>query len=119
MEKITLEELNRIRDQYKRSLSVRKGEGATKVTVHMGTCGIASGAREVMSALLEETSREDAPEVIIAQSNCIGLCDREPIVTVIRAGEPPVRYYRMNPEKMRRVFREHLVKGKVVEEFTR
>ncbi len=118
MEKITLKGLNRIRDQYRRALKVRKGEGENKVIVHMGTCGIASGARDVMDALLKEMNREDAPEVIIARSSCIGLCDREPVVTVIRAGESPIRYYHVNPEKMRKVFGEHLVKGKVVEEFT-
>jgi len=118
MKKITLQELNRIRDRYKSFLAPRKGEGAIKVIVHMGTCGIASGAREVMSTLLEEMSREDAPEITVAQSGCIGLCDREPIVTVIRSGESPVRYYRMNPEKMRRVFQEHLIEGKIVKEFT-
>ena len=118
MKKITLQELNRIRGQYKSLLAPRKGEGPIKVIVHMGTCGIASGAREVMSTLLEEMSREDAPEITVTQSGCIGLCDREPIVTVIRSGESPVRYYRMNPEKMRRVFQEHLIEGKIVKEFT-
>jgi len=118
MKKITLQELNRIRDRYKRLLSPRKGEGPIKVIVHMGTCGIASGAREVMSTLLEEMSREDAPEITVTQSGCIGLCDREPVVTVIRSGESPVRYYRMNPEKMRRVFQEHLIEEKIVKEFT-
>ena len=118
MKKITLQELNRIRDRYKRLLAPRKGEGLIKVIVHMGTCGIASGAREVMSTLLEEMSREDAPEITVVQSGCIGLCDREPVVTVIRSGESPVRYYRMNPEKMRRVFQEHLIEGKIVKEFT-
>jgi len=80
MKKITLQELNRIRGRYKRFLSPRKGEGSIKVIVHMGTCGIASGAREVMSTLLEEMSREDAPEITVAQSGCIGLCDRESLL---------------------------------------
>ena len=118
MEKITLEKLNKIKEQQRAGLRIRKEEGESKVIVHMGTCGIASGARGVMSALLEEMSRDDAPEVTIAQASCIGLCDREPIVTVIRAGEPPIRYYHMDNEKMRKVFREHLIKGKVVEELT-
>ena len=118
MEKITLEKLNKIKEQQRGGLRIRKEEGENKVIVHMGTCGIASGARGVMSALLEEMSRDDAPEVTIAQASCIGLCDREPIVTVIRAGESPIRYYHMDNEKMRKVFREHLIKGKVVEELT-
>ena len=119
MEKITLEKLKNLREQYKKSLVIRKEEeGKDKIIVHMGTCGIAAGARDVMSAILEELSKKGAPEVIIIQSSCIGLCDREPIITVIRSGESPVRYYRMTPEKIRRVFREHLIGGKIVKEFT-
>ena len=118
MKRITLEELNRMKEQHKKSLSVRKGEGENKVIVHMGTCGIASGAREVMSALLEEVSKEDAPEVTITQSGCLGLCDREPIVTVMRGEEPSVRYYRMTPDKIRKVFKQHLIDGQIVKEFT-
>ena len=118
MEKMTLEKLNQIKEQQRRGLRIRREEGESKIIVHMGTCGIASGAPEVMNALLEEMSRDDVPEVTIAQSSCIGLCDREPIVTVIRAGESPVKYYHMDNEKMRKVFREHLIKGKVVEELT-
>jgi len=118
MKRMTLQELNRIKEQHKKSLSVRKGEGENKVIVHMGTCGIASGAREVMSALLEEVSKEDAPEVTIAQSGCLGLCDREPIVTVMRGEEPSVRYYRMTSDKIRKVFKQHLIGGQIVKEFT-
>jgi len=119
MEKMNLEKLNQMRDQFSKSLKVRTGEEENKIIVHMGTCGIASGARDIMGVLLEEMGRDDAPRITISQSSCIGLCDREPIVTVVRAGEAPVRYYDMDPEKMQRVFREHLIKGKVVAEFTR
>lgn len=118
MKKITLKELENIRNQYKKSLSVRKGGAKNKIIVHMGTCGIASGARDVMNAILEELSKEDAPEVTVTQSSCIGLCDREPIVTIVCMDEVPVRYYHMNPEKIRRVFREHIVDGKIVKQFT-
>ncbi len=118
MEKMTLEKLNQIRDQYKKSLNVRRGGEKNKLIIHMGTCGIASGARDVMDAVLEEMSKKDAPEVTIVQSSCIGLCDREPVVTVMWADESPVRYYRMTPERIHRIFKEHLMGGQVVKEFT-
>ena len=119
MKKITIEELEKIREDYKKVLEARKGGTEDKIIVHMGTCGIAAGAREVMAAVLEELGRKDAPQITVMQSSCIGLCDREPVVTVIRKGETPVRYYHMTPEKIKRVFREHIIGGKIVSEFTK
>ncbi len=119
MRKITLEELEKIREDYKKLLEARKGGAEDKIIVHMGTCGIAAGAREVMAAVLEELGKENAPQITVMQSSCIGLCDREPIVTVIQKGKAPVRYYRMTPEKVKRVFKEHIIEGKIVSEYTR
>jgi len=119
MKKVTLEELEKIREDYKKLLEARKGGTEEKIIVHMGTCGIAAGAREVMAAVLEELEKEDAPQITVMQSSCIGLCDREPVITVIKKGEAPVRYYRMTPEKVKRVFKEHIIGGKVVSEYTR
>jgi NADP-reducing hydrogenase subunit HndB len=87
-----------------------------KITVHLATCGIAAGAREVMSALTEEMSASDRPHIRMATSGCIGRCKTEPNVTVEIDGEEPVIYQKMNAEKMRRVFREHVLKGAVQSE---
>lgn len=85
----------------------------TKITVHMATCGIAAGAREVMKALQDEAYKTDRPGIKIESSGCIGKCHSEPNVTVEIEGEEPVIYQHMNSEKMSRVFREHIIKGLV------
>lgn len=82
-----------------------------KITVHLATCGIAAGAREVMNALVDEMSKEDRPHIKMQTSGCIGRCSTEPNVTVQIEGEEPVIYQKMNGEKMRRVFREHVLGG--------
>lgn len=82
-----------------------------KITVHLATCGIAAGAREVMNALVEEMAEEDRPHIKVHTSGCIGRCSTEPNVTLQIEGEEPVIYQEMNGEKMRRVFREHVLKG--------
>lgn len=87
-----------------------------KITVHLATCGIAAGAREVMSALTEEMSASDRSHIRMATSGCIGRCRTEPNVTVEIEGEEPVIYQKMNADKMRRVFREHVLKGVVQSE---
>lgn len=88
-----------------------------KVTVHLATCGIAAGAREVMNALMEEMSLADRPEIEIKSGGCIGNCKTHPNVTVEIEGENPVVYQKMNAAKMRQVFKQHLLNGKVQTEF--
>ena len=88
-----------------------------KITVHMSTCGIAAGARQVMSALVEEISGSDRPDIEVASSSCIGHCKNEPNITVEIGGGEPVIYQKMTPEKMRQVFQEHILGGKVQEDY--
>jgi NADP-reducing hydrogenase subunit HndB len=87
-----------------------------KITVHMATCGIAAGAREVMSALQEEILRTERHDIVVENSGCIGKCSSEPNVTVEIEGEEPVIYQLMNADNMRRVFEEHIINGKVSED---
>ncbi len=118
MPKLTLEELARMRDEAHKTTRLREGgDFRAKVTVHMGTCGIAAGARGVMSALLAAIESRDARDVLVANSGCAGLCSREPMVTVERVGEPPVKYAEVNPEKMKKIFEEHVLGGRIVREY--
>ncbi|MDZ7833665.1 MAG: cyclic nucleotide-binding domain-containing protein [Desulfobacterales bacterium] len=84
-----------------------------KVTVHMVTCGIAAGARDVMKALTEEMSRSGRQNVTVETGGCLGKCWSEPNVTVQIHNQGPVVYQKMDAEKMRRVFNEHIISGKV------
>ncbi len=88
-----------------------------KITVHMSTCGIAAGARQVMSALVEEISGSDRPDIEVASSGCIGHCKNEPNITVEIGGGEPVIYQKMTPEKMRQVFQKHILGGEVQEDY--
>jgi len=88
-----------------------------KITVHMSTCGIAAGARQVMSALVEEISRSDRPDIEVASSGCIGHCKNEPNITVEIGGGEPVIYQKMTPDKMRQVFQKHILGGEVQEDY--
>ena len=115
----TLAELQAIRDRMKDSVTLRSGSGSVRAVVGMATCGIAAGARPVLSALVEEVSRLGLTEkVTVTQTGCIGICRYEPIVEVYEAGKEKVTYVKMTAEKARRVAEEHLQGGKVVEEYT-
>ncbi len=88
-----------------------------KVTVHLATCGIVAGAREVMSALMEEMALTDRPEIEVKSGGCIGNCKSHPNVTVEIEGEAPVVYQKMNAAKMRQVFKQHILAGEVQTDF--
>ena len=117
MAKLTYEDLERIREKAGKSMALRLGGADTFITVHMGTCGIAAGAREVMKALLEAVSISGRDGIQVTASGCMGKCATEPNVSVVIAGSPPVVYQQMNTEKMKQVFQSHVLEGQVQAEF--
>jgi NADP-reducing hydrogenase subunit HndB len=117
MPKLTIEDLKKLRENAKKATSLREGETTIKITVHMGTCGIAAGAREVMDALLEEMAQADRSDIRVINSGCMGMCSSEPNVTVEIQGKDPVIYQHMDRNKMRQVFKRHVLLGEVQTEF--
>ena len=117
MPKLKLEDLAKIKEKVKTSTALREGGYKAKITVHMGTCGIASGARKVMQALMDEIARRDVKDVIVTTSGCAGLCSREPMATIELMGEAPVKYIDLDEEKTRKILVEHVMGGKIVEEY--
>lgn len=117
MARLTIDDLKKIKEKHREEFSLREGGYRAKVTVHMGTCGIAAGAREVMSALIEEIRDAGAEGVIVTTSGCAGLCSREPLATVEIMGQTPVKYADLNEKKVREIVREHLVGGEPVDKY--
>ncbi|MEF9916178.1 MAG: (2Fe-2S) ferredoxin domain-containing protein [Lachnospiraceae bacterium] len=115
----TLEELKEIREKMKGQVGVRDEEATqTRVIVGMATCGIASGARPVLTALSDAVQEYNMSNVNVTSTGCIGLCQYEPIVEVLEPGKDKVTYVKMNPEKAMEVFRLHLQNGQVVVKYT-
>jgi NADP-reducing hydrogenase subunit HndB len=115
--KLTIQDLAAMRDKTRSLTVLRDGAGRAKVTVHMGTCGIAAGARDIMETLLEEIRSRGLQDVIVTTSGCAGLCNREPMATVEIKDQPPVKYVQLTPDKMRRVIAEHVLDGRIVAEY--
>ena len=115
----TLAELQAIREQMKNKMNIREeSEAGTKIVVGMATCGIAAGARPVLTTLSEEVAKRELKDVLVTQTGCIGVCRFEPIVEVYEPGKEKVTYVHMTPEKARRVINDHIVNGQVVTEYT-
>ena len=116
MAKLTVSDLDAITARVRKATVLREGAGRAKVTVHMGTCGIAAGARKVMTALMEELAARGVDDVILTTSGCAGLCSREPMLTVELEGQSPVKYGDVTPASVRTIFAEHVMEGKIVED---
>jgi NADP-reducing hydrogenase subunit HndB len=112
--KLSIQDLAKIREKTKSMMTIREGEGRARVTVHMGTCGIAAGARDIMDALLGEISKTGIQDVIVTTSGCAGLCNAEPMMTVEIKNQPPVKYGYLTPEKLRKIFVQHILGGQMV-----
>ena len=117
MAKLRIEDLKRIKESVKGTVNLREGNFRVKITVHMGTCGIAAGAREVMSALLEQIESGDIKDVILTSSGCAGLCSHEPMMTVESKDSAPVKYVKLDTEKTLKIFAEHVMNGNPVPEY--
>jgi len=117
MAKLTIEDLKKIRESAKKGTALREGKTTVKITVHMGTCGIAAGAREVMGVLLEEMARAERPDIRVVAAGCLGMCSSEPNVTVEMQDKEPVVYQHMDKNKMRQVFNRHVLVGEVQSDF--
>ena len=113
MAKLTIDDLKKIKEKVHAEMALRDGERRVKITVHMGTCGIASGAREVMDTVLQEIEEAKVTDVFVTTSGCMGLCSREPLVTVEILNQDPIKYEYMNPNKMRQVFKRHILEGEI------
>ena len=115
----SLEELAALRERMKNSVAMRQDNStATRVVVGMATCGIAAGARPVLTAFVEEVNRRGLKDVVVTQAGCIGMCKLEPIVEVFQPGKEKVTYVKMTPETVSRIVTEHLVNGSPVTEYT-
>jgi (2Fe-2S) ferredoxin len=113
----TLEDLAKIRDKTREALAARKGDLTTKIVVGMGTCGVAAGAREVMSAILDELGKRNLTGIAVTQTGCVGLCDKEPLVEVSKPGRPRVTYGLVTSERARRIVAQHVVNDQIVGEW--
>ena len=116
----SLAELKAIRDRVQSQVSMRaEDHNHIRGVVGMATCGIASGARPVLTTLANAVQEKGLTDkVAVTQTGCIGLCQYEPIVEVMEPGKDKVTYIKMNPDKALEVVERHLIGGHVVEDYT-
>ncbi|MEA2101315.1 MAG: (2Fe-2S) ferredoxin domain-containing protein [Thermodesulfobacteriota bacterium] len=117
MAKLKIEDLKKIKDRVQMEDLFRSGAKRVRVTVHMGTCGIASGAKEILDTIMDEIDENKVNDVVVATSGCIGICSREPLATVEVQDEDPIVYEYLTANKTRQIFRRHIMNKEVQTEF--
>ena len=108
----SLEDLQALRESVQKDIKARAETGTT-ITIGMGTCGIAAGAREVMHAVLAELDTRSI-DAHVTTTGCIGMCSKEPLVDIQQGDEARVTYGNITPAMVPQLLDEHLVQGKVV-----
>jgi len=106
-----LEDLERIKEEGLKSIYPDK----TKIAVGTATCGLASGAEEILETITREV-REKNLSMTVTRTGCLGFCQKEPLVDVLRPGWPRITYCEMTPERAKKMVNE-LAQGKLKREW--
>jgi NADP-reducing hydrogenase subunit HndB len=111
------EQLRALAAKAKGDIDLRDGRKETQVTVHMGTCGIAAGAREIVAAFMTEMAGAGVKDVSLHQTGCAGLCEEEPMATITAADGTLHRYGLLDKGRVHAIVEQHLVGGKPVDAY--
>lgn len=117
MPKLSVDDLKKIKERVQSTITLRNENHRVKITVHMGTCGITAGARNVMNTISDEIKNRNIKDIFLTSSGCAGLCSHEPMATVEIKGTSPVKYIDLDTEKALKIFDEHVLNGKIVQEY--
>ena len=113
---MNLEQLKQLKDKAQKQISLREGGKKYRVVVGMSTSGVAAGAREVMTTMLDEIEKQSIGSVEVCVTGEIGMVDAEPMVRVEETGGEKTVYGKVNLEGARKIVSQHLQKGKKVQE---
>jgi NADP-reducing hydrogenase subunit HndB len=112
----SLDELRKIKEEVQKTMQARKAGHGKKIIIGMGTCGIAAGARDTMKAFISAIDKAGIDDVAVTVAGCEGFCEQEPLVSVEIAGEPMVKYGKIDAAGAEKIVSEHLLNGNIVSE---
>jgi NADP-reducing hydrogenase subunit HndB len=113
----SLEELRKIKERALERRKLAGEDSRARIIVAMGTCGIAAGARDTMTAILSELEQRDIGDVVVTQTGCLGLCEYEPIVQVKVGDAEMVTYGEIDTGRVSTLIDQHVLNGEPVEEW--
>lgn len=111
------QDLNALREKAQEEIQLRSGEKEMRVSVHMGTCGIAAGARDILSLLIDELQRTSIDNVSVRLAGCLGLCDQEPMLTLTDKSGREFCYANLSKAKVHDIVEQHIIGSEPVMEY--
>lgn len=115
----TLDDLRKMRESLRNSLDLREKsnnpEQMVQIKVAMATCGIAAGAKEVMSYFIEALDRERV-DALVTQTGCMGYCYAEPTVEITVPGKEPIVFGRVNKTKVDEIVASYIKEGILIDD---
>jgi NADP-reducing hydrogenase subunit HndB len=111
------EQLQALRDKARAAIELRTGQKATRIVVHMGTCGIAAGARDILSRVMEQLERASIDDVSVHLAGCLGLCDQEPMLTLTDRSGNEFCYGHLTRSKVDQIIHQHVMDNEPLVEY--
>jgi NADP-reducing hydrogenase subunit HndB len=114
----TLDDLIKMRDELRSKVDIREKslhpEQLVQVKVAMATCGIASGAKEIMDYFIDELPKRNI-NAIVSQTGCMGYCYAEPTIEVTIPGKEPVVFGYVTKKKADEIIEKYIKMGELID----
>ena len=116
MAKLTLADLRKMRGEKQKAMEMRDSSNKdVQVIVGMGTCGIAAGAKDTFTALIDTLNEKGLTNILVRQTGCMGLCHSEPTVEVVVPGMPTVIYGNVDAATAKDIVEKHILGKQLIE----
>lgn len=114
----SLADLKRMSEDLKSKISLREksnnSDDLVQVKVAMATCGIASGAKDVMDFMIGSFEKRSI-SAIVTQTGCMGYCYAEPTIEVKLPGKEPIVFGYVDIKKADEIIEKYIKHGELVE----
>lgn len=114
----TLADLKKMQEQVRSQVNLRdrasRVEELPQIKVAMATCGIASGAKEIMEFFIEELEKRQI-DAVVTQTGCMGYCYAEPTVEITLKDKEPVIFGYVDAKKADEIIERYIRSGELVD----
>ncbi len=119
MEKIrSLADLKKMQESLRAQIDLREQSNdpdkRIQVKVAMATCGIASGAKEVMEVFIDEFTKRNI-DAVVTQTGCMGYCYAEPTVEITKPGNEPITFGYVDVKKAIKIIDKYVLNNELVD----
>ncbi len=113
----SLEDLQKLRDEALKKMNIRYIKGGYRIQVGMGTCGIASGAKQILQGFLKEIEARNITNVAVTQVGCMGECAYEPMAEISDENGQSFVYCTITQPMITEIIESHLINHQPIQKY--